>query len=116
MVHIPVQDKDSLNARLLASSHRSHSHVVVEAEPHGARALCVVPRRPHHRKRPVHIPAAHCLHCLHGVQAHPRRQIKIRAHSTLCHSGRITANALSASPRHTACTACMADEPILKAR
>ena len=66
VVDVPVQNQDAGNAGQPTGSQGRHSHVVVEAEAHSARALRVVPRRPDHRKGTRNLPSAHRLHCLHG--------------------------------------------------
>lgn len=63
MVHIPVEHEHSGGAGRVRGQ-RGDGNIVEEAEAHSTRALCVVPRRPHHRKRALHSPAAHRLHRL----------------------------------------------------
>ena len=60
VMQIPVDDRDARHAAR-AQRARRHRHVVVEAEPHGAVALGVVPGRTHERHAVAHLAREHGL-------------------------------------------------------
>ena len=60
VVDVPVEDQDAAQTRRHRRQ-RADGHVVEQAEPHGALALRVVPRRPHDRKRAPHVARHHPL-------------------------------------------------------